>query len=122
MSFAAIVCSLHARTGKTLLARVLADYFLLSDQTPLVFDTDAIEHALVFAKDPLLSTADFPAILQTARDAHGSLGELRSIEDVELEAIKATLEQTHYKIGRAAAALGISRKTLLEKRKKYGLL
>jgi hypothetical protein len=45
-SFAAIVCSLHARTGKTLLARVLADYFLLSDQTPLVFDTDPLEHAL----------------------------------------------------------------------------
>jgi two-component system response regulator AtoC len=83
---------------------------------------NAIEHALVFAKDPLLSAADFPSILQTARNAHGSLGALRSIEDVELEAIKATLEQTHYKIGRAAAALGISRKTLLEKRKKYGLL
>jgi two-component system response regulator AtoC len=83
---------------------------------------NAIEHALVFSKDPRLSTADFPAILQTARNAHGSSGGLRSIEDVELEAIKATLERTHYKIGRAAAALGISRKTLLEKRKKYGLL
>ena len=31
-------------------------------------------------------------------------------------------EATHYKIGRAAEVLGISRKTLLEKRKKYGLL
>src|ERR1700676_3889242 len=40
---------------------------------------NAIEHALVFAKDPLLGTADFPAILQTARNAHGSLGALRSI-------------------------------------------
>jgi transcriptional regulator of acetoin/glycerol metabolism len=27
----------------------------------------------------------------------------------------------HYKISQAAASLGISRKTLLEKRKKYGL-
>jgi hypothetical protein len=44
--FATIVTSLHGRTGKTLLARVLADYFLLSDQTPLVFDTDAVEQSL----------------------------------------------------------------------------
>ena len=49
-------------------------------------------------------------------------GPLRSLEDIEREAIKATLEATHYKIGRAAEILGISRKTLLEKRKKYGLL
>jgi len=32
-----------------------------------------------------------------------------------------TLEATHFKIGRAAEILGISRKTLLEKRKKYEL-
>ena len=37
------------------------------------------------------------------------------------EAIAATLEATHYKIGRASEILGISRKTLLEKRKKYEL-
>jgi len=32
------------------------------------------------------------------------------------------LEATHYKIGQAADMLGITRKTLLEKRKKYGLI
>jgi DNA-binding NtrC family response regulator len=46
---------------------------------------------------------------------------LRSLEDVEKEVIAATLEATHYGISRAADILGISRKTLLEKRKKYGL-
>ena len=35
--------------------------------------------------------------------------------------IAATLEATRFRIGRAAGILGISRKTLLEKRKKYGL-
>jgi len=45
-SFAAIVASLHGRTGKTLLARVLADYFVLSGNRPLVFDTDATERTL----------------------------------------------------------------------------
>jgi len=43
---AAIVASLHARTGKTLLARVLADYFALSGRPPLVFDTDVTEQTL----------------------------------------------------------------------------
>ena len=43
MSFAAIVASLHARTGKTLLARVIADYFILSGRRPLLFDTDVAE-------------------------------------------------------------------------------
>ncbi len=45
-SFAAIVASLHGRTGKTLFARVLADYFLLSGNRPLVFDTDFTEQTL----------------------------------------------------------------------------
>jgi len=35
--------------------------------------------------------------------------------------IAATLDATRYKISQAAEILGISRKTLLEKRKKYGL-
>src|SRR5262245_6053000 len=42
-SFAAIVASLHARTGKTLLARVLAEYFILSGRRPVLFDTDTAE-------------------------------------------------------------------------------
>jgi hypothetical protein len=42
-SFAAIITSLHARTGKTLLARVLAEYFILSGVRPLLFDTDTAE-------------------------------------------------------------------------------
>jgi len=40
---------------------------------------------------------------------------------VEKEVIAATLEAMRYKISQAADVLGISRKTLLEKRKKYGL-
>jgi two-component system response regulator AtoC len=83
---------------------------------------NAIEHALVFAKEPMLRTEDFPEIVRTAGRGNDPAGALRSLEDVEREAVRATLEVTHYKIGRAAEALGISRKTLLEKRKKYGLI
>jgi two-component system response regulator AtoC len=82
---------------------------------------NAIEHALIFAKGAVLCAEDFPQILQGSGNTHGATS-LRSLEDLEREAIKATLDQTHYKIARAAEILGISRKTLLEKRKRYGLL
>ena len=83
---------------------------------------NSIEHALVFAKEPVLRAEDFPEILRAAANSHGPVAALRSLEDLEREAIRATLEATHYKIGQAADSLGISRKTLLEKRKKYGLM
>ena len=51
------------------------------------------------------------------------VSESRSVrsKDIERDAIRATLEATHYKISKSAEILGISRKTLLDKRKKYGL-
>jgi len=82
---------------------------------------NAIEHALLFAKAPQLEPADFPEILRAAERPSGITSALRSLEEIEREAIKATLDATRYKIGYAAEVLGISRKTLLEKRKKYGL-
>jgi two-component system, NtrC family, response regulator AtoC len=80
---------------------------------------NAMEHALVFAKDSALGPQDFPEIINATG---GSAKAMRSLEDLEREAVLATLEGTHYKIGRTAEILGISRKTLLEKRKKYGLI
>ncbi len=83
---------------------------------------NAIEHALVFAKEPLLRAEDFPEIVCAAGRVHDPAAALQSLEELEREAIRATLEATHYKIGQAADILGISRKTLLDKRKKYGLI
>jgi len=45
-NLALIVTSLHARSGKTLLARVLAEHFILAGSKPLIYDTDAIERRL----------------------------------------------------------------------------
>ncbi|MDO8533727.1 MAG: hypothetical protein Q7S17_03170 [Xanthobacteraceae bacterium] len=45
-NFAIIVASLRARNGKTLLARLIADYFLLTGDKPEIFDTDAVERKL----------------------------------------------------------------------------
>jgi len=112
----------HGRTDATLdpaAARLLESYPWPGNVREL---KNAIEHALVFAKEPLLTPRDFPEIASAAGDARGPGGPLRSLEALEREAIAATLEGTHYKIGRAAEILGISRKTLLEKRKKYGLI
>ena len=83
---------------------------------------NAIEHALVFAKEPTLRPDDFPQIAKLVGGARGAAANLKSLEEIEREAIKATLEAVRYKIGEAAEILGISRKTLLEKRKKYGLI
>lgn len=66
-----------------------------------------------------LEPANFPENLRAL--APGNAAGLRSLEQMEREVIAATLEATHYKISQSAASLGISRKTLLEKRKKYGL-
>jgi len=83
-----------------------------------------LERALVFALHDVLGAADLPESVRAAGSAvrGGMPANLRSLEEIEKEAIAATLEGTHYKITRAAEILGISRKTLLEKRKKYGLV
>jgi two-component system, NtrC family, response regulator AtoC len=80
---------------------------------------NAIERALIFGKSGSLSPEDLPDRIRAA-DLGAEAG-MRSLEDIEREAIQKTLEGTHYKITRAAEILGISRKTLLDKRKKYGL-
>jgi len=92
---------------------------------------NALERAIVFsrggrgdsgAQNDLLEPKDFPeSVRATAPGAASPIAGLRSLEEVEREVIAATLEATHYQISKSAEALGISRKTLLEKRKKYGL-
>ena len=92
---------------------------------------NALERAVVFSGvgrrpadqgQDLLEPENFPETVRAAAPGAASpVAGLRSLEDVEREVISATLEATHYQISRSAEILGISRKTLLEKRKKYGL-
>src|SRR6266496_1831674 len=63
-SLAAIVASLHGRSGKTLLARALVDYFILCGGKPYIFDTDAVERGL---------QALFPAAARVVDLTHHSL-------------------------------------------------
>jgi DNA-binding NtrC family response regulator len=80
---------------------------------------NAIEHAIVFSNSTTLEPRDFPEGVRVADNGIGA--GLRSLEEIEKDAILATLEALHYRITRTAEILGISRKTLLDKRKKYGL-
>lgn len=84
---------------------------------------NALERALILSKEDELPVESFPVVAQSAaRGGRGSIGGLKSLEDLEREAIGATLEATRYKIAQAADILGVSRKTLLDKRKKYGFM
>ena len=119
--FLARLGPLHGRIGADLdleAKQLLESYLWPGNVREL---KNAVEHALVFAKEPLLHSEDFPQIMKSASSFQGLAGNLKSLEEIEREAIKATLEAVRYKIGEAAQILGISRKTLLEKRKKYGL-
>ncbi|HWZ99019.1 MAG TPA: sigma-54 dependent transcriptional regulator [Candidatus Dormibacteraeota bacterium] len=82
---------------------------------------NALERAIVFGKGPELTPDDFPEALRAAAGGTAMLSGLRSLEQIERDVIVETLEATRYHISKSAEILGISRKTLLEKRKKYGL-
>lgn len=45
-SYTNIVASLHGRSGKTTLCRLLSDYAILEDNPPIIFDTDVVEPRL----------------------------------------------------------------------------
>jgi DNA-binding NtrC family response regulator len=79
-----------------------------------------LERAVTSGQAVTIEATDLPTELQAAGQQNGD-GHLRGLEEVEREAILATLEATDYQIGRSAQILGISRKTLLEKRKKFGM-
>ncbi|SRR5579871_516642 len=79
-----------------------------------------IERAVLMAVGDEILTTHLPAHLAEARPGAG-LDRLLSLEDMEQQYISEVLDHTHGRKSRAAKILGISRKTLLEKRKRYGL-
>lgn len=121
---------IHGRTGLQLseAARDLLTGYAWPGNTREL--RNALERALVVSrmdskmdsKEDELSVENFPGIAQGASRGRAALAGLKSIEELEREAIGATLEATRYKISQAADILGVSRKTLLEKRKKYGFM
>jgi DNA-binding NtrC family response regulator len=80
---------------------------------------NALERATLMSSAQEITPDGLPPSWFTTRPTQTKLP---SLEDVERDYISAVLRQTHGKKVKAAKILGISRKTLLEKRKKYGLM
>jgi two-component system response regulator AtoC len=78
---------------------------------------NGLERALLMSSEGRIVPGVLPPNWLAARAS----GKLPSLEDIEREYIAQVLIQTRGKKTKAAEVLGISRKTLLEKRKKYGL-
>jgi len=91
---------------------------------------NVIERAMIFTDGPTLKPSDLPPLgpLQPRNAGAGAGGKTfqvakgLTLADAERQYIRLTLEETGGDIQRAAEILGISRKNLWEKRKKYGLL
>jgi len=119
--FVATLAAIHNRAAvyvSEAARRVLAAYSWPGNLREL---RNAIERAMVFAKAGEILPEDFPENIRAAAGGAAFLSGLRSLEDLERDAIAQTLEATRYHITKSAHILGISRKTLLEKRKKYGM-
>jgi DNA-binding NtrC family response regulator len=92
---------------------------------------NVIERAMIFAEGTELKPADLPElstleITQRPTDFDTAsafpIPKGVSLADAEREYIRLTLDHCDGSVQRAAETLGISRKNLWEKRKKYGLL
>jgi transcriptional regulator with PAS, ATPase and Fis domain len=79
---------------------------------------NAMERALLMASESEITPDALPASWFTSRQ---NASRLPSLEEMEKSHIAEVLRQTRGRKVKAAKILGISRKTLLEKRKKYGL-
>src|SRR6185295_19405662 len=81
---------------------------------------NGLERAILMGAAGDITPASLPAAWLTRRMSPGS--RMHSLEELERGYIAEVLQYTHGRKVKAAGILGISRKTLLEKRKKYGLL
>lgn len=91
---------------------------------------NVIERAVLFARGPLVTLEEMPATMRSPARAErtppqGDPGEVRSlaqaVEQAEIDAIRAALRATQGKRAEAAALLGVSRKTLWDKMRGFGL-
>lgn len=81
---------------------------------------NAVERALLLADGERLTAASLPLFSGQDLVAAAARGTW-TLEELESHYIREILEATRRNFSRAAEILGINRKTLLEKRKKYGL-
>ena len=80
---------------------------------------NVIERAIVVEESDVISAGSLPAL---EPDLAAAAAEGRwTLEELEQRYIRQVLRETRSNYSRAATILGINRKTLLEKRRKYGI-
>src|SRR5215467_14495590 len=103
--FAATLAAIHNRSAVHLsesARRVLGAYTWPGNLREL---RNAIERAMVFAKAGEIRPDDFPENIRAAAGGAAFLSGLRSLEELEREAIEQTLEATRYHISKSADIL-----------------
>jgi DNA-binding NtrC family response regulator len=91
---------------------------------------NVVERALIFADGEVLLPEHLPTLTSVEAPSNGNghspngyaISHGLSLAEVEKEYIRHTLEELDGDIQRAAESLGISRKSLWERRKRHGLL
>jgi two-component system response regulator AtoC len=116
--FLAQLCEVHRRPRVTLsadAARALERYAFPGNVREL---RNLIERAVVLGSAAEITAEDLPVqVRQTS-----IVSRKPTLEDLERAYIAEILDYTRGKKSKAAEILGITRKTLLEKRKRYGLV
>jgi len=86
---------------------------------------NVIERAVIFEEGPYISLSSLPAHLRrvpsSPMEIRSSNDTIDSLEQVEITHIKNVLERTNWNRSKTARLLGIDRKTLYDKIKKYNL-
>src|SRR5215471_15191793 len=85
---------------------------------------NAVEHAVVLGNGPVLQVGDLPAALQEAecqRAGEPPVDDDGTLEAIEQRMILQALERTHCNRTEAARLLGVTRRTLGYRIRKYGL-
>ena len=116
--FAAQLAELHRKPRRGFGPGVLAALQKYSYAGNVSELRSVVEHAVVHAAAPELMLPDLPP--QIRPGASAAPERMLSLDEMERIHIAEVLEFTHGRKSEAAKVLGISRKTLLEKRKKYG--
>jgi DNA-binding NtrC family response regulator len=88
---------------------------------------NVVERAAILAEAGVISSEDLePALVSLPRSPQRAIAELAEARlpfaEIERLYIERVLAQVGGRVGQAAEILGIHRKTLLEKRKRYGLM
>src|ERR1035438_9632767 len=114
------LCHLHHKPPMTMslpVRKALESYDFPGNGREL---RNILERAVLLAVGDEILTTHLPAHLAEGRPGAG-MERLMTLEDMEQQYIAEVLDHTHGRKSRAAKILGIRRKTLLEKRKRYGL-